>query len=82
MTQLGLFIAGAAAATAVNAAALAGFMYLNNETQDKKWTWQYAAAGAGGALAADAAVIAPVLTGAAALEAFRSRARCTCGASI
>ena len=72
MTQLGLFIAGAAAATAVNAAALTGILYLADE--DQKLKWQHVAVGTGAALAADAAVIAPVLTGAATLEACRSRA--------
>ena len=75
MTQLGLFIAGAAAATAVNAALFSYQQYSSQPDAqgNRKLTKQHVQNGATLALALDAAVIAPVLTGAAALQACRSR---------
>ena len=70
MTQLGLFVAGAVGATAVNAAL---FSYREHLKHPEYTYTEYLQAGGGLALALDAAVIAPVLTGAAALEAVRQR---------
>ena len=72
--QLGLFVAGAAAATAVNTAIGTYMRYSQEEPSEKKrkLTLQQIRDGAVLALMADVAVLAPVLTGAAALEALRA----------
>ena len=71
--QLGLFVAGAAAATAVNTAISTYMRYSQEEQPEKrKLTVQQIRDGAVLALMADVAVLAPVLTGAAALEALRA----------
>ena len=70
--QLGLFVAGAAAATAVNTAIGTYMRYSQEDPKTRKLTLQQIRDGAAFALMADVTVVAPILTGAAALEALRA----------
>ena len=69
MTRLGLFIAGAAAATVASTALLAGLVYSGDHNRDKKFNKDYVLQGAVLTGSLETICLAPILTYAAINEA-------------